>query len=141
MLNVKTFQLNKDNFFEDGSKLLDLIFNRAIQEDRKIILLLISSLTDIAKYTDTKDRLKTFQKAVGKVYMQGGYSISVEGILTSQDDAANNTFDMPATERFYPRLKNILSDVYIKVAAYATNILASIFNELKDMGHLIGKDL
>jgi len=141
MPDEKTFQPNKDNFFEDGSELLDLVFNRAIEEDRKVHLLLISSLTDIAEYTDTEDRLKTFQKAVGRVYMQGGYSISTEGIPTPRGDAANNTFDMPAAERFHPRLENIPSDVYTKVAAYATNIPASIFNDLGDTKHPIGKDL
>jgi hypothetical protein len=60
MPDENTFQPNKDNFFKDGSELLDLVFNRAIQEDRKVILLLISSLTDIAVYTDTEDGLKTF---------------------------------------------------------------------------------
>ncbi|PVH69401.1 hypothetical protein DL98DRAFT_625190 [Cadophora sp. DSE1049] len=141
MPDEKTFQPNKDNIFENGFELLDLVFNRAIQEDRKVILVLISSLTDIAEYTDTEDRLKAFQKAVGRVYMQGGYSISAEGIPTPRDDAANNTFDMPAAERFHPRLKNIPSDVYTKVAAYATNIPASIFNDLGDTKHPIGKDL
>ncbi|KAH6667477.1 hypothetical protein B0J14DRAFT_676555 [Halenospora varia] len=139
MPDEKTFQPNKDNFFEDGFELLDLVFNRAIKEDRKVHLLLISSLTDIAEYTDTEDRLKTFQKAVGRVYMQGGYSAG--GIPTPRDDAANNTFDMPAAERFHPRLENIPSDVYTKVAAYATNIPASIFNDLGDTKHAIGKDL
>ncbi|KAH7418679.1 hypothetical protein BKA64DRAFT_763266 [Cadophora sp. MPI-SDFR-AT-0126] len=141
MPDEKTFQPNKDNFFENGFELLDLVFNRAIQEDRKIILVLISSLTDIAEYTDREDRLKTFQKAVGRVYMQGGYDISAEGIPTPRYDAANNRIDMPAAERFHPRLKNIPSDVYTKVAAYATNIPTSIFNDLGDTKHPIGKDL
>jgi hypothetical protein len=141
MPDVKTFQPNKDNFFEDGFELLDLVFKRAIEEDRKIILLLISSLTDIAMYTDTQKGLETFQKAVGRVYMQGGYSISSEGIPIPRDDAANNNFDMAAAKRFHPRLENIPTEVYTKVAAYATNIPASIFNDLGDTGHPIGKDL
>jgi hypothetical protein len=98
-------------------------------------------LTDIAEYTDTDDGLKTFQNAVGSVYMQGGYSISAEGIPIPRDDAANNKFDMPAAKRFHPRLKNVPTEVYTKVAAYATNIPASIFNDLGDTGHPIGKDL
>jgi len=65
--------------------------------------------------------------------MQGGYSISAEGILTLRDDAVNNTFDLPAAQRFHLHLKNIPSDVYTKVGAYATNILASIFNDLGDI--------
>jgi hypothetical protein len=99
-------------------------------------------LTDIAVYTDTEDGLKTFQKAVGRVYIQGGYSISAEGILTLRDNTANNKlFNMSAAERFYPQLKNIPSDVYTKVAVYATNILATIFKNLKDTKHLVSKDL
>ncbi|KAH9215486.1 hypothetical protein DL95DRAFT_461123 [Leptodontidium sp. 2 PMI_412] len=117
-----------------------------------------------AEYTDMEDGLKTFQKAVGRVYMQGGYSIPAvrnmgcaalisvpailyavlspaEGIPTPRDDAANNTFDMPAAKRFHPRLENIPFDVYTKVAAYETNIPASIFNDLGDTDHPIGKDL
>ncbi|PVH68601.1 hypothetical protein DL98DRAFT_599384 [Cadophora sp. DSE1049] len=142
MPDEKAFQPNKDNFFENGFELLDLVFKRAIQEKRKVILVLLSPLTDIAEYTDTEDGLKTFQKAVGRVYMQGGYSISAEGIPIPRDDAANNKhFDWPAAERFHPRLENIPSDVYTKVAAYATNIPASIFNDLGDTKHPIGEDL
>ncbi|KAH8674840.1 hypothetical protein BGZ60DRAFT_557234 [Tricladium varicosporioides] len=141
MPDEKTFKPNQNNFFEDGFELLDLVFNRAIEEDRKVNLLLISPLTDIAEYTDTENRLKTFQKAVGRVYMQGGYSVSAEGILTPRGDAANNRFDMPAAKRFHLRLENIPSDVYTKVATYATNIPAGIFNDLGDIKHNIGKDL
>ena len=139
MPDVETFQPNKDNFFEDGFQLLDLVFNRAIEEDRQVILVLISSLTDIAEYTEA--HLETFQKAVARVYMQGGYSISAEDIPIPRDDAANNTFDWPAAEKFHPRLENKPSDVYTKVAAYATNIPASIFNDLGDTKHDIGIDL
>ena len=73
--------------------------------------------------------------------MQGGYSISAEGIPTPRDNAANNKFDMPAAERFHPRLENISFNVYTKAAAYATNIPASIFNDLGDTKYLISKDL
>jgi hypothetical protein len=38
-------------------------------------------------------------------------------------------------------LENKPSDVYTKVVAYATNILASIFNDLGNTKHDIGKDL
>jgi hypothetical protein len=38
-------------------------------------------------------------------------------------------------------LENIPSDVYTKVAAYATNIPARIFNDLGNTKHSIGKDL
>ncbi|KAL5313196.1 hypothetical protein ACEPPN_018929 [Leptodophora sp. 'Broadleaf-Isolate-01'] len=48
---------------------------------------------------------------------------------------------MPAAKRFHPRLENIPFDVYTKVAAYETNIPASIFNDLGDTDHPIGKDL
>jgi hypothetical protein len=87
MPDVETFQPNKDNFFEDRFELLDLVFKRAINEDRQVILVLISSLTDIAVYTDTEDGLKIFQKAVGRVYMQGGYSISAEDVPIPRDEA------------------------------------------------------
>jgi hypothetical protein len=73
--------------------------------------------------------------------MQGGYSISAEDILIPRDDTANNTFDWPAAEKFHPRLKNKPSNIYTKLAAYATNIPASIFNNLGDTKHNIGKDL
>jgi hypothetical protein len=43
-------------------------------------------------YTDMEDGLKIFQKAVGRVYIQGGYSISTEGIPIPQDDTANNKY-------------------------------------------------
>jgi hypothetical protein len=56
--DVETFQPNKDNFFEDKFELFDLVFNRAIKEDRQVILVLIFSLTDIADYTEA--HLKTF---------------------------------------------------------------------------------
>ena len=115
MPDVKTFQPNKDDFFGDGFELLDLVFNRAIKEDRQVILVLISSLTDIADYTEA--HLETFQKVVARVYMQGGYSISAEDIPIPRDDAAHNTFDWPAAEKFHPRLENKPSGVYIKVAA------------------------
>jgi hypothetical protein len=93
-------------------------------------------------YTDTEDGLKIFQKAVGRVYIQGGYSISAEGIPIPRDDAANNKyFDWLVAERFYLRLENIPSNIYTKVTAYATNISASIFNDLGDTKYPIGKDL
>lgn len=73
--------------------------------------------------------------------MQGGYSISSEGIPIPRDDVANNNFDMAAAKRFHPRLENIPTEVYTKVAVYVTNIPASIFNDLGDTGHPISKDL
>jgi hypothetical protein len=73
--------------------------------------------------------------------MQGGYSISAEGILTLRDNVANNTFDMLVAKGFYLCLKSIPSNIYTKVIIYATNILASIFNNLRDIGRLISKDL
>jgi hypothetical protein len=73
--------------------------------------------------------------------MQGGYSISAEGILTLRDNVANTTFDMLATKGFYLCLESIPSNIYTKVIIYATNILASIFNNLRDIRRLISKDL
>ena len=136
MPDEKTFTPNKKNFFEDGFELLDQVFDQAIEEDQKLICVLISSLTDIAGYTKAY-----LEKAVARVYMQGGYSISAKDIPTPWDDAANNMVDMPAAETFHKHLENIPSDVYTKVAAYETKIPASIFNDLGDMEHPIGKDL
>jgi hypothetical protein len=73
--------------------------------------------------------------------MQGGYSISAEGILTLRDNVANTTFDMLAAKGFYLCLESIPSNIYTKVIIYATNILASIFNNLRDIRRLISKDL
>jgi hypothetical protein len=72
--------------------------------------------------------------------MQGGYSISTKGILIPSD-IVNNNFDKEVTKRFHLHLKSILSDIYTKVAIYVTNILASIFNDLRDTKHDIGIDL
>jgi hypothetical protein len=58
MPDIETFQPNKDNFFKNRFKLLDLVFNQAIKEDRQVILVLISFLTDIADYTEA--HLETF---------------------------------------------------------------------------------
>jgi hypothetical protein len=115
------------------------VLTRAIHENRKENLLLISSLTDIATYAET--HLETFEKAVGRVYMQGGYSVSTEGVPIPVKDAANNFFDFPAAEKFHQRLKYIPSDVYTRVAAYATEIPADVFRELGDTQHPIGEDL
>jgi hypothetical protein len=60
MPDVKTFQPNKNNFFKDKFKLLNLVFKQAINKNQQVILVLISSLTDIAVYTDTEDGLKIF---------------------------------------------------------------------------------
>ncbi|KAF4629553.1 hypothetical protein G7Y89_g8593 [Cudoniella acicularis] len=54
-----------------------------------------------------------------------GYSIFAEDIPIPRDDAANNTFDWPATEKFHLRLENKPSNIYTKVAVYVTNILLS----------------
>jgi len=54
---------------------------------------------------------------------------------------ANNNFDIEAAKRFYLYLKSIPFNIYTKVTIYITNILVSIFNNLRDMKYNIGIDL
>ena len=128
-VSLSTFILNKDNFFEYGFELLDQVFTRAAEDKRKVTLLLVSSLTNIDKYAEANP--KVFRDRVARVYMQGGYSVFVEGIPTPRDDAANNFLDLPAAKRFHKCLETILSDVYIRIAAYATEIPAEALKGLE----------
>jgi len=65
--------------------------------------------------------------------MQGGYSVSADGILNPRKDAANNFNDMPAAEEFHKLMKsnNIPSVVYMRIAAFVARIPAKIFSDLE----------
>jgi hypothetical protein len=129
---------SKDNFFEDGSVLLHTIFTKAIDEDRKVDLLLISPLSDIAQYAKLYPNV--FREGVGKIFLQGGYSVSTEGVLDPRADAANNFDDMPAAREFHEYIErnDIPSVVYTRIAAFAARIPAEIFSDLEASQHPIG---
>ena len=136
-----TFTPNEGNFWADGLELLHQVFTRAIKEERKVDLLLISPLPDIVKYA--KLHPKIFREGVGKIYMQGGYSVSAKGSLDPRKDAANNFDDMPAAVEFHELMtkENIPSVVYTRIAAFAAKIPAEIFSDLEASQHPIGSYL
>lgn len=141
MPDERTFTPNEDNFFEDGFELLHQVFTRAIREKRQVDLLLISPLGDVVKYANLQPNI--FRKGVRKIYIQGGYSVSAEGILTPREDATNNFNDMTAAREFHEliRKENIPSVVYTRIAAFAARIPAKILSDLEASQHLIGSFL
>jgi hypothetical protein len=138
MPNEGTFVPNEQYFFRDGFDLLHQVFTKAIEEGRQVDLLLISPLTDISQYATLHP--ETFQRGVGRIYLQGGYSVSAEGALTLRGDATNNFNDMLAAEHFHKLMEkeSLPSVVYTRVAAFAAAIPAELFSDLEASQHPIG---
>jgi hypothetical protein len=124
-----------------GKKLLEKLCLQAVETNRKLTLVLISSLEDIFKFSEEYPEL--LRNAVSNVVLQGGYSVSPEGNLDPDEAAANNRYDRNAAKKFHTFIQesNIPSAVYTKVAAFATPLTTELFNELAETKHPLGVHL
>ena len=135
-----TFTPKKDKFFKNSFGLLDQVLTRSVPENPLVDFLIISSPAEVVQYT--KRQPGVFQHGVGKVYMQGSYSVSAAGIPIPREDAANNFNDMAAAKEFHDLIaKKIPSVVYTRIAAFAAKIPAEIFIDLEASQHPIGSYL
>ena len=126
----ETFIAPEGTPLPDGQTLLHDIFTRARDGDYKVTLLTLSSLLDIAEFEKLEpDLLKT---AVGRVVLQGGYSI-IDGKLEADQAAANNNFSIEAARRFHGFMQDnkIPSTCFTKVATFATPIYQTFLEELE----------
>lgn len=126
--------------FEKGEVLLSRIFEEARKENRKITLILLSSLMDIAEFSSKYPGLVS--NVVDRVSLQGGMYFD-KGILKADNAAANNNFAFEHATRFttYLQENKIPATVYTKVAAFATKIYAEFFAQLATTGHPLGAHL
>jgi hypothetical protein len=135
------FMAPKSTKFEDGQVLLERIFKTAVREQRKLTLVLLSSLMDINRFTTAHPSL--LKEAVANISIQGGMYFDASGNLKADGAAANNDFSMVDAEEFTTKIQtaHIPSTVYTKHAAFATKVPAAFFGELGDSGHPIGVHL
>lgn len=128
---------NRENF-EAGESLLKRVCQRAVDENRKITLILLSSLMDISQFAHKHRQL--LEDAVDRISIQGGVYRDKKGHLKADNLAANNHFSLDHAMHFTKFIQdtNIRTTVYTKVAAFATKIYADFFAELADTGHPLG---
>jgi hypothetical protein len=123
--------------YEQGEDLLLRIFGKAVEESRKITLVLLSSLMDISEFAHKYPNL--VRNAVERVSVQGGMYFD-KGILKADSSAANNNFALDHAMHFtkYIQDNDIPTTVYTKVAAFATKIYSEFFGQLAATGHPLG---
>ena len=123
----------------DGQAFLKEMFEKAIKEGRKLTYLAISSLMDIAEFSQTEEGAELLRKGLRNVVLQGGYRI-VDGVLTADPDAANNGFDIDGAQIFHTFMQEnkIPSTVWTKVATFATAVPTTVFEFMEDTGHPLG---
>ena len=134
------FMAGTDREYEHGFTLLSRLFSCAVQEQRQLTLLCISSLRDANEFVVEQPEL--FRNAVNKVVIQGGYDL-VDDVLTARTDAANNTFDQAAANNFHTFLgtNNIETVCYTKVATGAVELRTQVFVDMDESGHIVGAHL
>jgi hypothetical protein len=139
-----TFMAPKTTPFENGHQLLKEVLTDAEKHGYKVRLLLLSSLTDIAKFSHDFPNL--VKKQVSDLYMQGGYDVGLDEKPTPLTNTANNDFDFESAKRFHEFIgdNKVQSTVYTKVAALVAKI--PIFDDffqkhLKNTGHILGERL
>ena len=126
--------------FEKGEDLLLRVFGKAVVEERKVTLVLLSSLMDISKFAHKHPAL--LKSAVNHISIQGGMYFD-KGVLKADNYAANNNFSPRHAKQFtkYVQDNNVPTTVYTKVAAFATKIYSEFFAELAATGHPLGLHL
>jgi hypothetical protein len=126
--------------FEKGEDLLVRVFKEAVEENRKVTLVLISSLMDISQFAHKYPDL--LKEAVEHISVQGGMYRD-KGELKADDYAANNNFSPSHALHFtkYIQENNVPTTVYTKVAAFDTKIYSQFFAELAATGHPLGLHL
>lgn len=135
--NTDAFIAKDPSILPEGQKLLTDIFQAVLAKGRKLTVLTISSLMDIAEFS--KDQPELLRKGVDKVVLQGGYRI-VNDALLPDSAAANNRFDLKGADTFHKFMQKykIPSTAWTKVAANATPIYSSLFEFLHNTGHPLG---
>lgn len=121
----------------DGQELLKKVFKKAIKDGHKLTLLGISSLMDIALFSEEHEDL--LRDGLENVVLQGGYRV-IDGVLTADHAAANNKFDMAGANKFHAFMQEhkIPSTVWTKVATEAVPIYNTLFEFLEQTKHPLG---
>ncbi|KAJ9629334.1 hypothetical protein H2203_001707 [Taxawa tesnikishii (nom. ined.)] len=134
------FMAPKGTSFEKGELILLRACKQAIQDNERITLLCISSLSDASQFAE--DYPDIFKQAIDRVVLQGGY-FEKDGMLHADPAAANNKFDLPEAEKFHKFLYNaqIPTLVFTKWAAYASGHGTDLFIDLADTKHPVGEYL
>ncbi len=135
--NTEAFIAPESTSFLDGQELLAKIFTQAPTENKKLTVLTISSLMDIAKFSEEHTEL--LKNGVRNVVLQGGYRV-INDELVPDSAAANNRFDLEGAKTFHKFMQDydIPSTAWTKVAANATPIYSSLFEFLDETGHPLG---
>lgn len=129
--------LEKKKDLKDGQTLLKMIFEDALEKGHKITVLTISSLMDMAKFSEEHEKL--LEKGIENVVLQGGYRI-INGKLTADFAAQNNKFDEQGADTFHAFMQrhDIKSTAWTKVAATAVPLYNDLFEFLDQSGHPLG---
>lgn len=131
-----------DEDFPDGQQVLLDAYTAAKREGRKVTVVLISSSTDIDKFTTAHEDL--FKEMTASIEIQG-YNEFKDGLFIPREDspAANNRFDPPAAKRFHTLIQKLCipSTTFTKFIAYTIPLRADLFVQLADSGHPIGTHL
>lgn len=124
-----------------GEELLHEIFTKAHKDKYKVTFLGLSSLMDIAQFTEKEPDL--VRATLGRVVLQGGYSISKDGTLEPDITATNNHFAFEEAKYFHKFLQdnNIPSQCFTKVATFATPIYQTLLKQMESTGVEVGKYL
>jgi len=135
------FMAPESTVAETGEQLLERLFTQAVDNGEKMTVLCISSLADIAQFSQKHAEL--VRNAVSNVVLQGGYTIDAEGKLRPDEAAANNFYDFEAAKKWHTFIQesHIPSTVYTKVAAFATPLTSELFATLAETKHLLGEHL
>lgn len=130
----------------DGKELILETLRQA--RPKSIVLLLISGLTDAAAVLREYHYL--FNTAVRRVVIMGGVleenglpKLDAEGRMQPDMTAQNHSFDKESTAFLYRQLQDmgIPITVVSRHAAVAAKVPRSVYDEMSDTGHPIGKRL
>ncbi|KAK8202040.1 hypothetical protein M8818_005565 [Zalaria obscura] len=111
-----------------------------LEEGQMLTLVCLSSLSDAWNFASKHPKL--FKDSVEKIVCQGGYFVK-EGELHPDPLAANNRFDMKASEQFHSFIykERIPSLVFTKYAAYVSFLSTQLFADLAHTKHPVGEYL
>ncbi|KAH9211836.1 hypothetical protein DL95DRAFT_464531 [Leptodontidium sp. 2 PMI_412] len=135
--NTEGFIAPENTKLPDGQDLLTKIFTERPTEKKKLTVLTISSLMDIALFS--KDHTELLKNGIANVVLQGGYRM-INDKLVPDSAAANNRFDLEGAATFHQFMQDydIPSTAWTKVAANATPIYSSLFEFLDETDHPLG---
>ena len=125
----------------DGQALLKELYENAPLGG--VHLLLISSMTDAARFVRENERL--FVDRTTSVTIMGGVEAfdAADGLPLKPDTANNNTFDMAAAEELYANIQRLRVPMVVlsRHAAYACPMPRDVYDDLSWTGHPIGQRL